>query len=59
VEKIRIKSEVTADLDQRNVLEKIANRIQNADNTDRDFGLAVIDLISLFGLPDTIVLRQN
>ena len=53
VEKIRSKSKVTADLDQRNVLEKIANRIQNADNTDRDFGLAVIDLISLFGLPDT------
>lgn len=59
VKQIRSQSKVTADLDQRNVLEKIANRIQNADNTDRDFGLAVIDLIALFGLQDANIVDAH
>lgn len=55
-EKIRSQSRVLLDANQRNVLERIASRIANADNTDRDFGLAVVDLLRLFDFPDATVM---
>lgn len=58
-ERIRSQSSVLSDTNQRNALEKIASRIANADNTDRDFGLAVVDLLRLFDLPDAIVVDSH
>lgn len=40
------------------VLQQIANRIENAKNIDRPFGLAVIDLLEKYKLPDKEIMEK-
>jgi hypothetical protein len=37
---------------------RIADKVMNSDNFDRNFGLAVVDLIKLFDLSDTIIVES-
>jgi hypothetical protein len=53
--KIRIQSSLACDPEQRNALIRIADKVKNAENTDRNFGLAVVDLIKFFDFSDTII----
>jgi len=40
------------------VLQQIGSRIANAKNVDRAFGLAVMNLLEKYGLPDTIIMDK-
>jgi len=51
-QKIRNDAKCTSNIDQRNSLIKIADRLANSGNKERDFGLAFIDLIKKFNLHD-------
>ena len=50
--KIRQVAKATCNSDQRNSLLRIADRVTNSGNKERDFGLAIIDLLKKFSLPD-------
>ena len=58
VHNIRSAANSTNDNTQKLILEKIADRTNNASNIDRDFGLAVIDLIQNFNLPDADIVNS-
>ena len=49
---IRTLAKVSSQLDQKNSMQQISQRVQNSNNTDRDFGLALVDLLKAFNLPD-------
>jgi len=49
---IRILAKTTPQLDQKISIQQIAERVKNSNNRDRDFGLALIDLLRRFDLPD-------
>jgi hypothetical protein len=49
---IRTLAKVSSKLDQKNSMQQISQRVQNSSNTDRDFGLALVDLLKEFDLPD-------
>ena len=49
---IRTLAKVSRQLDQKNSMQQISQRVQNSNNKDRDFGLALIDLIKAFNFPD-------
>lgn len=55
-ERIRSQADLVYDLEQKNALTRIADKVKNADNTDRNFGLAVVDLIRLFDLSDATII---
>lgn len=40
------------------VLERIKSKIANAKNTERAFGLAVVDLLQKYGLPDAMIMEK-
>lgn len=48
----------TADSEFQPTLQKIENRIQNANNKDRAFGLAVLELLKKFELPDAMIMEK-
>jgi hypothetical protein len=56
--RIRCQSSFADNQEQKNVLTRIADKVINSDNADRNFGLAVIDLIKLFDLSDTIIIES-
>jgi hypothetical protein len=39
-------------------LERIMKRIENASNTDKDFGLKVLDLLNFYQLPDAAIMER-
>lgn len=49
---IRTLAKVSGQLDQKNSMMQISQRVQNSNNRDRDFGLALVDLLKVFNLPD-------
>ncbi|GEM_PF-2822905 len=40
-------------------LERIEKKIENANNTDGDFGMKVLKLLDLYKLPDTAIMEQH
>jgi hypothetical protein len=54
--KIRAMKKAEADPGRKAVLDTIASRAQNAGQTEKAFGLAVLDLVQKFGLHDAQVL---
>lgn len=56
---IRNEAKTTSNSDQNNSLRKIAERVVNSNNTDRDFGLAFIDLLKKFNLPDADIVDAH
>lgn len=57
--KIREAANSSADQTQSKLLFKIAERTTNASNIDRDFGLAVADLLKRFGLHDADIIDAH
>jgi hypothetical protein len=53
---IRILAKTTTQADQKNSIQQIAERLQNSSNRDRDFGLALVDLLKKFDQPDADIL---
>lgn len=45
-------------LDQKNSIQQIAERVQNSNNRDRDFGLALVDLLRRFDQPDADIVDR-
>jgi hypothetical protein len=45
---IRTLAKIAPQLDQKNSIQQIAERVQNSNNRDRDFGLALVDLLRRF-----------
>ena len=39
-------------------LERIAKKIENANNTDKDFGLKVLELLDFYQLPDAAIMER-
>lgn len=56
-QKIRSEAKITSNSVQKANLTKIADRVINAKNTERDFGLAFIDLLKKFSLPDADIVN--
>lgn len=56
--RIRCQSTLVYNPEQKNILIRIADKVMNSDNHDRNFGLAVVDLIKLFDLSDTIIVES-
>jgi hypothetical protein len=56
-QKIRSEAKITSNSVQKANLMKIADRVINAKNTERDFGLAFIDLLKKFSLPDADIVN--
>ncbi len=52
------KLQASAGSDVQPVLDRIKNRIANAKNTERAFGLAVVDLLEKYGLPDAKIMEK-
>lgn len=44
--------------DEQSVLQQIASKIANSQNTDRAFGLAVTDLLNKYELPDLEIMNE-
>ncbi len=55
---LSLRSQNIAAPDQVDLLINIAGRVSNAANTDRDFGIAVKDLLNKFGLSDAEVMDR-
>jgi hypothetical protein len=51
-EVIRTLAKTAPKLDQKNSIQQIADRVQNSSNRDRDFGLALVDLLRRFDQSD-------
>jgi hypothetical protein len=49
---IRTLAKVSRRSDQKNSIQKISQRVQNSNNWDRDFGLALVDLLRVFNFHD-------
>lgn len=58
-EKIRHEAKNVCINNQRNSLMTIASNVINSDNKDRKFGLALIDLIKKFDLPDADIVETH
>ncbi len=58
-EKIRHEAKNVCINNQRNSLMTIASNVINSDNKDRKFGLALIDLIRKFDLPDADIVETH
>ena len=56
--RIRCQSTLVDNPEQKNILMRIADKVMNSDNFDRNFGLAVVDLMKLFDLSDTIIVES-
>ena len=56
---IRHEAEIASNTDQKASLMKIADRTINSKNTERDFGLAFIDLLKKFGFPDADIVNTH
>jgi hypothetical protein len=56
---IRALAHGEADAARSGALDRIASRVQNAGNPDNAFGLAVVELVRRFGLPDADVLQTH
>lgn len=57
--KIRYEAKCACNNDQRKSLMTIESNVINSDNKDRKFGLALIDLIKKFGLPDADIVETH
>jgi len=53
---IRTLAKSSRRLDQKNSIQKISQRVQNSNNHDRDFGLALVDLLRAFDLHDAEII---
>lgn len=58
-ENIRVHAKVGIDPEQSKLLIKIADKTINASNKDRDFGLAVTDLLKHFCLYDAVIIDSH
>jgi len=50
---IRTLAKVSCQPDQKNSMQQISQRVQNSNNRDRDFGLALVDLLKAFDFHDS------
>ena len=57
--KIRTMRKAETDPDRKAAMESIESRVQNADQTEKSFGLAVADLAKKFGFQDAQVLDSH
>ncbi len=55
---IRTLAKTTSQLDQKNSIQQIAERVQNSSNSDRDFGLALVDFLKVFDQPDADIIGR-
>lgn len=51
-----IKADASGKTDKSRILQRIQARVTNFDNSDKDFGLAVVDLLNHFGFPDAAIM---
>ena len=54
---IRTLAKIAPQLDQKSTIQQIAERVQNSNNRDRDFGLALVDLLRRFDQPDADIVH--
>jgi hypothetical protein len=59
VDVIRTLAKIAPQLDQKNSIQQIADRVQNSNNRDRDFGLAFVDLLERFDQPDGDIVDRH
>ncbi len=52
-------AKIAPQLDQKNSIQQIAERVLNSNNRDRDFGLGLIDLLRMFDLPDADIVDRH
>jgi len=59
VDVIKTLAKIAPQLDQKNSIQQIAERVRNSNNRDRDFGLAFVDLLRRFDQPDGDIVDRH